>query len=49
MISSSFADEFVAKLAAELGRDTFYSRYVLRGMNSSVKAIVLPTLWLRLE
>ena len=49
MVSSSFADEFVAKLAAEVGRDAFYRRYVLRGMNSSVKAIVLPTLWLRLE
>lgn len=48
MLSSSFADEFVAKLAHEVGKTSFFRRFELRHMNSSVDTIVQITLWDRL-
>jgi len=49
MISSSFADELIAKLAEELGKRAFFQRYELRAMNPTVDAIVQTTLWDRLK
>jgi len=49
MLSSSFADEFVAKLAQELGKKGFFDKFDLRGMNASVKTIVHTALWDRLK
>jgi len=48
MVSSSFADECVAKVAYEVGRSEFFRHYELRGMNESVSAIVETTLWDRI-
>lgn len=48
MLSSSFADELVARLAEELGKRDFFQRYELRGMNQAVKTIVDTVLWARL-
>lgn len=49
MLSSSFADEAVGKLAFEVGRDLFFRSFELRGMNESVDAIVQTALWGRLS
>jgi hypothetical protein len=49
MLSSSFADELIAKMANELGKETFFRQFELRGLNQSVDAIVYTTLWDRLK
>lgn len=49
MLSSSFADEAIAKLAATVGKDRFFQKFELRGMNESVDAIVQTALWGRLR
>ena len=49
MLSSSFADELVARIAGELGKRHFFSRYELRGMNPAVQTIVHTVLWGRLK
>jgi hypothetical protein len=49
MLSSSFADEFVAKLGGSLGKRVFFERFELRRMNPSVKTIVHSALWERLK
>jgi hypothetical protein len=49
MLSSSFADELIAKMANELGKETFFRRFELRGLNQSVDSIVQATLWDRLK
>jgi hypothetical protein len=49
MVSSSFADEFVAKLARQLGRGAWSTRFELRNMNPSVGTIVQIALWHRLH
>lgn len=48
VVSSSFADEFLAKLAAEVGREVFLARFEVRHMSPSVRAVALPIIWLRL-
>lgn len=48
MLSSSFADELVARLAADLGKRDFFRGYELRNMNASVETIVYTVLWDRL-
>jgi anti-anti-sigma regulatory factor len=40
VVSSSFADELVGKLAAECGLITFMQRFRLVGMNETVQAIM---------
>ncbi len=49
MLSSSFADEFVAKLAARYGRQRFAEHFELREMKPSVGTIVQIALWQRLH
>ncbi len=49
MISSSFADEFVAKLAAKFGRARFNQRFDLRGMTPTVNTITQIALWNRVK
>jgi hypothetical protein len=49
MLSSSFADELIAKLAVEVGKVDFTRRFKLEGMTPSVKTIVEATLWDRLK
>jgi anti-sigma regulatory factor (Ser/Thr protein kinase) len=49
MLSSSFADEFVAKLTKHLGRDVFNERFELRGLNPSVNTVVQIALYERLK
>jgi len=44
MISSSFADEFVAKLAVDLGGPSFRRRIFLRNLSSSVRTVIDRTL-----
>lgn len=49
MLSSSFADELVARIAGDLGKRDFFRRYELREMNPAVKTIVHTVLWGRLK
>jgi hypothetical protein len=49
MLSSSFADELVARLAEELGVDEFFKKFELRGMGEAVETIIQTTLWSRLK
>jgi hypothetical protein len=49
MLSSSFADELVARLAEEIGTDQFFKHFELRGMSEPVETIVQTTLWSRLR
>jgi anti-sigma regulatory factor (Ser/Thr protein kinase) len=48
MLSSSFADEFVAKLAMRVGRERFNSKFELRGLNPSVNTVVQIALFERI-
>jgi hypothetical protein len=48
MLSSSFADELVAKVAQEVGKADFFRSFGLRNMNEAVDTIVQTTLWSRL-
>lgn len=40
LISSSFADEFIAKLFVELGPMTFMSRFIIKGTSVTVQALI---------
>lgn len=48
MLSSSFADECVAKLALDVGKEQFFRRFGLVNVNPSVEAILQTTMWGRL-
>jgi len=49
IISSSFADEFIGKLVAELGFFQFQKIFTLENMNSTVQAISQRSIMLRIS
>ena len=49
MISSSYADETVAQLILEIGKETYKNRFILSGLNEQCKAVVSSAIIQRID
>jgi hypothetical protein len=49
VVSSSFADEFVAKMAETVGHDVWRDRFELRALGPTVNTVIQIALWNRVQ